>query len=93
MEYVLCSGVVCQFDMEPLLLAKILIGVITGKPIAAKNFCIHKAWAVACMNAIYLDSTVDNTTVSSCLLCHDTEPPATIKILPLANCLVSLHPA
>jgi len=79
------------FDMEPLLSAKILIGVITGKPISAKNLCIHNAWAVAHVNAMYSNSTVDNATVSCHLLCHDTGPPATTKIWPSVNCLVSLH--
>jgi len=62
----------CPLTIDPLLSAWIVIEICCVRPTSKKNFAIQSAWIVACVKAMYSDSTVDKATVSCCLLFQDT---------------------
>jgi len=73
-------------EIEPLLSAKILSGLVTDNPTSLKYFSNYRACVVAFENAINSASTIDNATVSCLLHSQETGPLATMNILPLVDC-------
>ena len=77
--------------IAPLLLACMVMGHVTGRPISSKYLSSHSAWVIACEKAMNSASTVNKTIVSCLLVSQETGPPTTTKMFPLVDRCMFLY--